>query len=336
MARACLEHAFITLKNHKSYGGDETVIVDNGADDTDNTSDDETCRVLTITGTGNTDRVIQTRANVRGTTKYAEAKVTEINPDFTVAYRKTKASLDSTINQDNPWHLDSSNLTLWLKASSVLQNDNSMISQWVGNSEQTLTLDQSTNADKPTFQTRAINGRPAVEFDGDDFLSRDNTTLSTLVQSDTASVFVVLNQDGSSAKNTIFDLQAPDKSNRFSTSLTWTDDLYFDFGDTTNGDGRIQDAQPNEWDDSDHLVELFRNESDEIRVDNSSLSSGSFSDTLDSAEMDTTYTLWLGSESGDSNHFKGQIAELIIFKDALSDTEKGQVRNYLNQKYNLY
>jgi hypothetical protein len=603
LASACVEHALVTLKNHKSYGGDETVVVENGEDNTDGTSDDKTCRVLTVTGTGNTDRTIQTRARVRGTTKYKEAKVTEINPVLRTAYRKTRSdspllgevrtftqpsgsggwqkvsfsssyekpvivgllnsendsekamifearhvtstsadvrlcesdtgngcdshgeetggymvvdatqtgnikgieaetfdtdgdvgsnptsvsfyesfssapavfgsvqstngdsptaarvvdrssssftagichqtSTDecdsdhasetvgwialtsdfapsipfeinqsgtgidesnwtsasfssfssapvalvanqtkngsqelqnnearnitgsdmdfrycelegntcdvhttetvvwaafgtgtlSTLNTDNPWRLKEDNLTLWLKASGLLQNDDSSVSEWIGHSNQELTVDQNTSADKPTFRTQSLNGRPTVEFDGDDLLSRSGTTLDTLVKDDTASVFAVQKQDGSSAENTTFALQPSGSSNRFLSYLDFNDTLYFDFGDTGSG-GRISTPSPSGWDDTYHLVELFRDGSNgTIRVDNTTELSGTFSDTLDTSESSPLY---VGTVNGNDSVFKGHIAEILVFDAALSDSEKSRIRNYLNIKYNLY
>ena len=334
LASACLEHALVTLKNHKSYGGDETVVVENGEDNTDGTSDDKTCRVLTVTGTGNTDRTIQAQATVRGTTKYKEAQITQINPSLTISARKTRNSLPSSaLNTDNPWRLKENNLTLWLKASGLLQNDDSSVSEWVGHSNQELTVDQNTSADKPTFRTQSLNGRPTVEFDGDDSLSRSGTTLDTLVKDDTASVFAVQKQDGSSAENTTFALQPSHTANRFLSHLDFNDTLYFDFGDTGSG-GRISTPSPSGWDDTYHLVELFRDGSNGvIRVDNTTELSDTFSDTLDTSTSDTLY---VGTSKNSNGVFKGQIAEILVFDAALSDSEKSRIRNYLNIKYNLY
>jgi len=623
LAKACLEQAFITLKNHKHYGGDETIIVNNGPDNTDGTDDDETCRILTIEGTGNTDRLVQTQATVQGTTQYQEAKITQINPDLNIAYQTSIDSLDraygevdtftqpggtgswqtitfenvydtpvivgtrqtengnqpamifearnvtstsaevrlcesdggngcdshteetggyividaadvdkisgldagtfsdegaytdenvqtisfsesyanapaiftsvqsangespvavkvatrrsasfdagichqdnedrdgdgetaddcddshvsetvgwvsfgseftpsslsyelnqngttlqgsgnwtsatftssfsntptvlvenvtdnggqdlkideakaptsdgmdfrfcelnptdtcdvhnnetsvwlalqngtlgkgSTLNLTNPWRLDSANLTLWLKAGGILQNSGARVSSWVGQSDQTFTFDQSTSDNQPTLQTDQLSGQPVVKFDGNDVLTKSSITLSDLVQSEKASIFIVQRQDGNSDKNTTFGFDGSGSTDTFLSNLDRNDTLYFDFGDTSNGD-RFSTSSPTDWDDAYHLVEIFRDgTTGEIRVDNTSEASNS-SAFSNSVTTSNSASLYIGSNTSSSNNLQGQIAEIIIYRDVLTDSEKNKVRNYLNSKYNLY
>ena len=50
----------------------------------------------------------------------------------------------------------------------------------------------------------------------------------------------------------------------------------------------------------------------------------------------STDGFWLGSNANNANNTVCSIAEIIFYNRTLSDSERIQVENYLNNKYNLY
>lgn len=70
LADACAEEALMKLKTNFNYAGNEIIIVD-GAD---------ACTIVSISGTGNTDRIIRTEAYVAGYKKKVVVDVASVTP----------------------------------------------------------------------------------------------------------------------------------------------------------------------------------------------------------------------------------------------------------------
>lgn len=64
-------------------------------------------------------------------------------------------------------------MSLWLKAnSSVARDSNNFVDRWADQSGNGFNAVQSAQANKPVFVQNAINGMPAIQFDGiDDLLT---------------------------------------------------------------------------------------------------------------------------------------------------------------------
>jgi len=71
---ACAEEALLRLKGDLAYSGNETIIVGGGA----------TCRILPISGTGNTDRVIVTQGVDNNFVRNIRVDIAQVNPALTV------------------------------------------------------------------------------------------------------------------------------------------------------------------------------------------------------------------------------------------------------------
>ncbi len=72
-ATACAEYALYELLNSTSYAGGELL----------NVSDD-TCYVLSVGGTGNTDRTVQTTSTVLGITRKIQVDVATVQPALSI------------------------------------------------------------------------------------------------------------------------------------------------------------------------------------------------------------------------------------------------------------
>lgn len=75
MANSCVEIALENLKTNLTYAGSENVVIAG-----------ETCTILPITGSGNTNRTIQTQATVENATVKIEVFVNTVNPLTDIQY----------------------------------------------------------------------------------------------------------------------------------------------------------------------------------------------------------------------------------------------------------
>jgi hypothetical protein len=74
LADACAEEALMKLKSDLSYTGNESIIV-SGA---------ESCSIVSVSGSGNTDRTVITEASVNGYVRRLMVEVTEVNPALVI------------------------------------------------------------------------------------------------------------------------------------------------------------------------------------------------------------------------------------------------------------
>ena len=75
LANACAEEAIVKLKGNLSYSGNETIIVD-GSD---------SCTIVTVLGSGNTNRTIETQALVGLYTKKIQVSVLSLRPALVIS-----------------------------------------------------------------------------------------------------------------------------------------------------------------------------------------------------------------------------------------------------------
>jgi len=73
LADLCAEQALMKLLSVLDYSGNESIIIDG-----------ESCDILTIGGSGNSDRTVQTRSTVSGYTKKVEVEVSRISPTMEI------------------------------------------------------------------------------------------------------------------------------------------------------------------------------------------------------------------------------------------------------------
>jgi hypothetical protein len=234
----------------------------------------------------------------------------------------------------DPSHL--SGLGLWLRADSLAQANGTQVDTWIDESSNAFIF-SNTGAPRPYFMTNVQNGLPVLRFGGGNQLNLtpDVAVLNTFVSStgNHTTIFIVQKQTGTAANNSTFGWGAVDfETERLSCHLTYADALYFDCGaDQTSG--RMTVAQPAGWDDAFHVVELFRNgNAGEICVDNVVLSSAGFVGAP--ITLAATRPMRIGEMGG--FFLTGDIAEMVIYKRALSSTERDQVRDYLNDKWAVY
>lgn len=73
LANLCAEQALMKLKNDSNYSGNESIIVEG-----------ESCDILAVDGTGNSNRTVRSKSTVSGFTKKVKVEVLQINPEMQI------------------------------------------------------------------------------------------------------------------------------------------------------------------------------------------------------------------------------------------------------------
>lgn len=91
------------------------------------------------------------------------------------------------------------NLKLWLKADGGTFSDagtspatnNGSIQQWNDSSGNGLHVSQTNGSSQPLWIANAINGKPAVQFNGSTYLQRDSLVGTSLFATNEVDIFIV-------------------------------------------------------------------------------------------------------------------------------------------------
>lgn len=312
-SRSCTEKVFAKLRAYKFYGGDETL-------------SSEQCRIFTISGKGNAERVIQVK---RGDV-ILETKIKQIFPEIIIDYQKEVSS--SSIDPNNPYFIDPLSLRLWLKADRAETNDQQSVFSLKNATDDLIDFAQLTSMPSlaPKLIENAINNRPALRFDGvDDFL----TSTTTSIQSNNGlSIILVGKANTTTANQTYigkFDATSNEREwrlqndNFIATELA-TAEVSTEIVNFTNSTNlRIISATwaPNQ------LSKVKINNTTDIVAVNPAVASIST----------TTEPIIIGAHyQGSTGFLNGDIAEILVYNKQLGTDELNKVITYLNNKYSIY
>ncbi len=221
-------------------------------------------------------------------------------------------------------------LRLWLRADSVKPvGDQQPVALWPDRSGQGLHVAQADPASRPRYVTGSMHAFPAVHFDGNDFLIRDNVAGSSLMSADEATVYLVARQDGADAYNTV--LGWGYTSNRLLVHYTWEGWLVFQHGPPTSIGGNGVWPSPVGWNDAFHFVELRRE-------------NGTFSCVIDGADqgdqatigapnLESVQPLLVGSDAYRFSDMTGDISEILVYDRALTPLERDSMQLYFESYY---
>ena len=219
-------------------------------------------------------------------------------------------------------------LKLWLKADALALSDGAAVASWPDSSGNGNDAAQSVAGERPLFKTNIINGKPVLRFDGvDDFLNANMLGAVTT----TASIFIVqLKRNIASSAVTLQSWPAG-SANVFDLYLPFSDgNFYFDLGDST-ATGRISGA----W--GGDLTHFFvwsfvagGGNMAAYRNGTTVLSSGGHTNSFTPAGL--TFNI---NGSGPGSSQDADIAEILIYNTALSDTDRQNVESFLRTKYGL-
>lgn len=243
-----------------------------------------------------------------------------------------------------------SNLQLWLDASQLNLSNDTAVSSWTDNSGNGYNATQGTLANRPTFKTNILNGRPSLLFDGTDSLSIPSSTSNfKFLHSTDSSLFIVLQpgvvsdpavnyiliSTGASTANIGYSLRFADSpaSNNGINSF-----IYFG----SSGNTVVSNAVNNVL--TANTFNYFRVMSQptngtaanrsEIQVDLSTVIKNN-TQTNTASTSNSSSNLFIGQSDTGAFPFSGYISEIIIYNKILSSSETTSVQNYIRSKYRL-
>ena len=264
-----------------------------------------------------------------------------VGPEYTPRINKTTAlktlakapffsdSAVTTFNyqsDDSTSPIPRSGLIEWLRASNVTTSG-SNVTNWQDVSG---SGNNATNgANQPTLVSGAVNGWPAVNFSGTQFLQMPNTGFSNFTSGLTA--ILVAKPNSVTAGARLFDLGNGATSDNVSMSLPSSTGLTF--STYTGSTGSSVTASSGVTLGQFQLLEAAYNGTNTATL---------FVNAAQSAQSTTMQTLsnlartgYLGQDPTGANRFNGQIAELLLWNRQLTVAERTAVEGYLLNKYQL-
>ena len=240
----------------------------------------------------------------------------------------TEATVTVAAYGETPVPVDG--LRLWLDAGNGLTTGaDGVVSGWADQSHFGHDVSQAELGLQPTLVAEALNGKPALLFDGeDDVLARVDVAGADLLSPDEVSVFAVVRQKWQSKVNTIVAWEAPNYKNHMALLTSYNNKFLIDYGHASEG-GRVSANQPEGWDDEWHVLEFARaGNLSTVKVDGESVEMGEFGESL---EVDALGVLSVGAVP--KLAFGGEIAEVLVYNRTLSTGEHKSVTDYLGVKY---
>jgi concanavalin A-like lectin/glucanase superfamily protein len=213
---------------------------------------------------------------------------------------------------------------LWLKADAQSFNDGDAVGTWTDSSSSANNATQSTSAQKPTFRTNAINGRPAIYFDGNDALQ-----LGTGITIGTGefTAFVVYRRVGVSVQH-FFGGTSSALGFRLNGGTDGTDAQLQVSDSSSSLHTGTNRHRPGTWALASFTKTAGGTATYTQRLKSAANGSGTSATTFSNA------TSIIGAvSSGGSSGFNGYLAEVIMYNRVLSDDEIAATEAYLNAKY---
>lgn len=228
------------------------------------------------------------------------------------------------------------NLVAWWDASdsSTITHSSGSVSQITDKSGNGHTLTQGTSTAQPKINTETLNGLPVLDFDGGDNLSAStgiigkNTTGITM--------YIVMRHDTTGTQIS-FSAETGSGGNRRLETNQYVDKFWFVHRVTDGGSEYQLSSERNPY--NSYQVYSYRVDTSTAatrqfwgqrrEVDGSS--AGGTTSNTNNGEIQMGTAVWISSFP-----FNGQIAEVLIYHAAHSDSTMDLVNNYLRKKWGLF
>lgn len=224
----------------------------------------------------------------------------------------------------------------WLKADALVLNDGDAVATWADSSGNSRDATEATN--RPTYKTGIVNSKPVVRFDGtNDKLALANS-LGLLRNLAGATIFVVHRPDAAALTGGLPIFFVNSNSSTKSLMQLWVD------SDSLGAVGRRLAANSAQTVDGGVATPVFVNHGATVDWANSDLYvyvngvevgiSTSFQTAGSSEDVAHTSAPLLGNANS-TLWYKGDIAEVLVYRSALATADRQQVEGYLAAKYAL-
>lgn len=225
----------------------------------------------------------------------------------------------------NPGNI-STDLRLWLKADAGTNTviDGANVSSWTDQSPESNDAAQGTGGNQPTFKEVGINNNPSITFNGSTSYMTYGLTSFPIGATD-RTIYVVLNYDDITATYQIpfsYGTTSGSRANGFAFSNTGNLH-YFGWG---NDIVQTSFVNPNEA----HIYgATYDGATARLFSEGTELTSGA--KTWNTANN----TAYLGRQLNGGEYYNGNISEVIVFSQELSQSDREKVDTYLAIKYGI-
>ncbi|WP_168121236.1 chitobiase/beta-hexosaminidase C-terminal domain-containing protein [Paenibacillus sp. HB172176] len=255
----------------------------------------------------------------------------------------TVMTLPDLIRNDSVAYADSKvipeldSLNLWLKADTGLVMDGANISSWTDQSGQGNDLAQPTTGVGPTLTTMPT-GYPAVSFNGtDQYLTRN---LGSGYEGDyTIFMVVSAHADGSSGQKGFFasvnTAETLDTVHSFYYGAGGAAGKWKMYGKTTGGSANTDITTSGSYPDGYQLLTISskRNGSGDAAETQTYLNGVLNKDVTNANQLAYRRFLDYVLGKGKGSYLRSDIAEVIVYREALNDTDRQSVETYLRSRY---
>ena len=236
-------------------------------------------------------------------------------------------SIANILNDPLSHPVTRTDLQLWLRSDFGPEVSVSNVTQWNDLSGTSNNAVQGTSADQPIFIDSAINGKPAVSFDGISqhlFLTNGISDLTA-----GASIFAVVKPIGS-VSATLFTMgNNPDDS---ISLLTLSDQVELDAYNSTTSSSVVSSSSSLAQDVFQAIDTVHDGAgSADINVDALNVGSGSVQNLTNT----TRNFNFIGTDAPITTFFQGQLAELLVYSRPLTSVERADIQGYLINKFQL-
>ncbi len=220
-------------------------------------------------------------------------------------------------------------LALWLKADAGVQTSAGAVTSWIDQSGKSNNASQSTSSARPIFVSSAVNSKPALQFNGDDSLFIPPTSD---LRPQSVTVFVVgQNTDSGNSYRTFFRGGGDSDSEGYGLlkRSSGTEMRFNINGNNGTGNFATATVPTNSFG-----IMTGRYDQSQITFYLNGIVAGTTPNTIGITSYDSVAGNFIGS-SGSGVYLQGQIAEVLVFNRALTDSERSTVDLYLYQRYNI-
>ncbi|MBL7561234.1 hypothetical protein JAO71_15685, partial [Olleya sp. YSTF-M6] len=225
-----------------------------------------------------------------------------------------------------------SDLIIWYRPDNGLSTSGTLIDTWTNSAGLPAFDISETGTRRPTLNTVAVNGYGEVSFGGSQRLRTGLTLTTSNFIINQASSFLVAKADNTSQTSSVYTTDPLVGSTRFTNHIPWNGTVYYDIGSCCSQTARIQvggltgllnysiwsyDAHPSTG------KQLYRNEN-----------------LLQSRPGTSTYNSHssqrfnLGAATSGTGGFRGDVTELVVFKQKVNEAQRIIIDNYLSAKFN--
>ena len=224
-----------------------------------------------------------------------------------------------------------SNLQLWLDASSgattdgtTSANDGETIQQWNDQSGNSRNAIQLTAGSRPTYKTSIFNGKSVLRFGGSHTLVTNSFLDSSF--NTALTFFIVENKAGTDLKVSTSNQNSIWYSGRDYRTFYATDNLSDTLGQLNAG-GTTLSVESYRYDGSNKTFKF--NAATNTTYDTET----AYGTEPATGNIGLSGALTVGALSNGTFGYDGDIAEILVYNRALTDSEKSQVEDYLMEKY---